>query len=82
MQKNNITEFPFLKGKEVEAQRTGEFYRIAWRMSKFMDELALPKELHDHLVELMIDQVLEAEHGAFSQGFLMGLETAWDADEP
>ena len=59
-------------------ERSPEFFRIAKQLSEHI--AGLP---NDKLVELMIQQVTEAERAAFSQGLRMGMEFSdWEANQP
>lgn len=64
-----------------EKERTEKFYQIARELSDFIKALPLDQPTNDHLVKLMIEQVEEAEHGAFIQGLKMGRDFAiWDSE--
>ncbi len=51
-----------------------EFYQAAKELSEFIHSLPLSAEDNDRLINLVIDQVCEAERGAFANGFRMGRE--------
>lgn len=66
----------------IEINRTEEFFRIAQELSDFIHTLPLSVEQNDKLVKLMIDQVQEAERGAFGQGLCMGTEyERWEQEK-
>lgn len=55
-----------------QKERTEKFFQTARQLSDFIKGLPLDQPANDRLVKLMIEQVEEAEHGAFIQGFKMG----------
>lgn len=59
-----------------EKERTEKFFQIARELSDFIKALPLDQPTNDRLVKLMIAQVEEAEHGAFTQGFGLGMDFA------
>lgn len=64
-------------------ERSPEFYRIAKQLSEHIARLPLSVPDNDKLVELMIQQVTEAERAAFNQGLRMGVEFSdWEANQP
>lgn len=64
-------------------ERSPEFFRIAKQLSEHIAGLPLSVPDNDKLVELMIQQVTEAERAAFSQGLRMGMEFSdWEANQP
>lgn len=64
-------------------ERSPEFFRIAKQLSEHIAKLPLSVPDNDKLVELMIQQVTEAERAAFSQGLRMGMEFSdWEANQP
>lgn len=66
-----------------QKERTEKFFQIAKQMSDFIKGLPLDQSTNDRLVKLMIEQVEEAEHGSFIQGFKMGRDYAiFDSDHP
>lgn len=60
----------------IEVERTEEFYKIARTLNDFIRDLPLTKSQNERLIELTIQQVLAAEHGAYNQGCRMGAEFA------
>lgn len=76
-----------IKGSEdvlgIVEERTEKFFQIARQLSDFIKGLPLDQPTNDHLVKMMIEQVEEAEFGAFIQGFKMGREFAeYEAGHP
>lgn len=68
-----------LKGTALVVERTADFFQIARQLSDFLAGLPLDRPANDRLVELMVEQVQQAEKGAFLQGFRMGMEfTGWE----
>lgn len=66
-----------------QKERTEKFFQIAKQLSDFIKGLPLDQPTNDRLVKLMIEQVEEAERGAFIQGFKMGRDFAiWDSEHP
>ncbi|MDY4508040.1 MAG: hypothetical protein SPD95_04890 [Candidatus Faecousia sp.] len=66
-----------------QKERTEKFFQIAKQLSDFIKSLPLDQSTNDRLVKLMIEQVEEAEHGSFIQGFKMGRDFAiWDSEHP
>lgn len=64
-----------------QKERTEKFFQTARQLSDFIKGLPLDQPTNDRLVKLMIEQVEEAEHGAFIQGFKMGRDfVIWDSD--
>ena len=64
-------------------ERTEKFFQIARELSDFIKGLPLDQPTNDRLVKMMIEQVEEAERGAFIQGFKMGRDFAiWDSEHP
>lgn len=56
----------------ITVERTPDFYQVARQLSDYIKALPLDQPTNDRLVSLIIDQVQQAEQGAFSQGFRMG----------
>ena len=74
---NFYIDFPI-----AQVERTERFFQIARQLSDYIKCLPLDQPTNDHLVQMMIEQVEEAEHGAFIQGFKMGMDFAlWDSHE-
>ena len=66
-----------------QKERTENFFQIAKQLSNFIKGLPLDQPTNDRFVKMMIEQVEEAERGAFIQGFKMGRDYAiWDPDHP
>lgn len=74
---NQAEEIP-----SIVVKRTGEFYQAAKELSEFIHSLPLSAENNNRLIDLMVDQVCEAERGAFVQGFRMGREFDQWEDSP
>lgn len=60
----------------IEIERTADFQTIARQLSDSLKALPLSQEENDRFIQLMVEQVQEAERGAFMQGFKMGKEYA------
>ena len=64
---------------EIGIERTADFFDAAQQLSKFIHGLPLEQPTNDRLVALMVEQVQQAEKGAFFQGFRMGMGLAeWE----
>ena len=61
------------KAPVLEIERTPEFYEVATALSDYVNALNLDAGRNNELVRLMLDQVKEAEMGAFSHGFRLGV---------
>lgn len=59
---------------DIEKQRTDEFLNIARRLSALIGGLNLSPHDNNRLVDTIIEQVEEAEQGAFEQGFKIGYD--------
>lgn len=57
----------------LERERTPEFFEAARALSDYVAGLELDAGRNNELVRLMLDQVTEAEKGAFAQGFKLGV---------
>lgn len=57
----------------LERERTAEFLEAAKVLGDYVNALDLDAGKHNELVRLMLDQVTEAEKGAFAQGFKLGM---------
>ena len=64
---------PHKEEPTLERERTPEFYEAAKALSDYVNALNLDAGRHNELVRLMLDQVKEAEMGAFSHGFRLGV---------
>lgn len=58
----------------IQVERTEQFLQTARELSVFIQGLPLNSQENDKLISLVIRQVVEAERGAFIQGFRMGME--------
>ncbi|MGE8000868.1 hypothetical protein ACQKOF_19770 [Lysinibacillus sp. NPDC093190] len=70
----DVINFPDLDNVFIEIKRTEAFIQTANELSAFLKALPLSREDNDRLVALMVQNVREAEKGAFLQGFSMGYE--------
>lgn len=58
-------------------ERTPEYFQASKQLGSFIKDLPLDELTAHRLVELTVDQIQAAEHGALLQGFKMGLEYAF-----
>jgi hypothetical protein len=63
-----------IEGAAIVIERTPDFFQVAQQLSEFIYGLPLDQPTNDRLVALMVDQVQQAEKGAFAHGFRMGME--------
>ncbi|HMM07195.1 MAG TPA: hypothetical protein PKD52_11105 [Clostridiales bacterium] len=56
----------------VKIERTKVFDEVANSLSKYINNLPLSSEQNDHLIKLIINQIQEAEQGAFIYGIRIG----------
>ena len=63
-----------IEGAAIAIERTPDFFQVAQQLSEFIYGLQLDQPTNDRLVALMVDQVQQAEKGAFAHGFRMGME--------
>ena len=61
-------------GSSIAIERTPDFFQMAQQLSEFVRSLPLDQPTNDRLVALMVDQVQQAEKGAFVHGYRMGME--------
>ena len=71
-----------LQGAAIAVERTPDFFQVAQQLSDFIKELPLDQPTNDRLIALMVEQVHQAEEGAFSQGFRMGCEFSGHETRP
>lgn len=65
--------------REIGIERTADFFDAAQQLSEFIHGLPLDQPTNDRLVALMVEQVQQAEKGAFFHGFRMGMDFAeWE----
>ena len=64
---------PHKEEPTLERERTPEFYEAAKALSDYVNALDLDAGKNNELVRLMLDQVVEAEKGAFAHGFKLGM---------
>ena len=62
-----------IEGVAIAIERTPDFFQVAQQLSEFIHGLPLDQTTNDRLVALMVDQVQQAERGAFAHGFRMGM---------
>ena len=70
----DVINFPDLDNVFIEIKRTEAFIQTANELSAFLKALPLSHEDNNRLVALIVQNVREAEKGAFLQGFSMGYE--------
>lgn len=63
-----------IEGAAIAIERTQIFFQVAQQLSDFIYGLPLDQPTNDRLVALMVDQVQQAEKGAFAHGFRIGME--------
>lgn len=63
-----------IEGAAIAIERTPYFFQVAQQLSEFIYGLQLDQPTNDRLVALMVDQVQQAEKGAFAHGFRTGME--------
>lgn len=64
---------------EIGIERTADFFDTAQQLSEFIHGLPLDQPTNDRLVALMVEQVQQAEKGAFFHGFRMGMDfSEWE----
>ena len=63
-------------------ERTAEFFLSAQQLSEFIHNLPLDQSDNDRLIALMVEQVQQAEKGAFEHGFRFGVECCRHGLEP
>lgn len=62
----------------VSIERTPEFYQASQQLAELIKGLPLDELTAHKLVELLVEQMKAAEHGALLQGFRKGLEYAFE----
>ncbi|WP_313150106.1 hypothetical protein [Lysinibacillus capsici] len=70
----NVINFPDLENASIKIEWTEAFKQVANELSDFLKALPLNHEDNDRLVALMVQNVREAEKGAFLQGISMDYE--------
>ena len=63
-----------IEGAAIAIERTPDFFQVAQQISEFIYGLPLDQPTNDRLVALMVDQLQQAEKGAFAHGFRIGME--------
>lgn len=77
---DNVVEFPNIGDIAIEIPRSEHFEEIAIELSEFIKRLPLSAEDNDGLIELIIKQINEAEHTAFTTGISLGIEIGQSED--
>lgn len=70
---DNVISFEDAQNDAIAIERSEEFVAIASKISAHLNALPLDSEQHNRLVELICDQVKEAELTAFRQGLDVGI---------
>jgi len=65
----------------IEIPRTEEFHKAAEALSRFIKELPLSNSDNAELIELIIEQVLEAERSGYKFGIKLAGEVYEHKDE-
>jgi len=65
---------PIVNDDVIEVRRTPEFTAIAHRVSGHLNSLPLTSEQHNRLVDLVVEQITEAETAALQQGIHLGIQ--------
>ena len=68
-----IIEFPKAE-PVITIERSEKFINAAYAAAEFIEALPLSAEQYDTLLELISNQIIAAERGAFAQGLHMGLD--------
>ena len=77
MQKTNEYEtVQDMEDSAIVIDRTPDFFLSAQQLSEFIHNLPLDQSDNDRLIALMVEQVQQAEKGAFEHGFRFGVEAA------
>lgn len=63
-----------IEGAAIAIERTPDFFQVVQQLSEFIHGLSLDQHTNDRLIALMVNQVHQAEKGAFAHGFRMGME--------
>ena len=78
-----MTDYEMNEYEGIQIERTEGFTQKAKQLSDFVAALPLDTQTNDRLVELMVEQVKEAELGAFAQGLRIGHEySEYEASHP
>lgn len=77
---NNIINLPS-KDQCIEFERTESFYKAARELGDYIKGLPLTTKDNDRLIFLMIEQIQQAEQGAFERGFEMGVKLLKNIDK-
>lgn len=73
---NKIMNVEEAMNREIEIERTADFFNTAQQLSEFIHGLPLDQPTNDRLVAMMVEHVQQAEKGAFFHGFRMGIDFA------
>lgn len=83
MQKTNESEtIRDMEDSAIVIDRTPDFFLSAQQLSEFIHNLPLDQSVNDRLIALMVEQVQQAEKGAFDHGFRLGVECYRHGLEP
>ena len=83
MQKTNEYEtVQDMEDSAIVIDRTPDFFLSAQQLSEFIHNLPLDQSDNDRLIALMVEQVQQAEKGAFEHGFRFGVECCRHGLEP
>lgn len=77
---NNIINLPS-KDSCIEFERKESFHKAARELGDYIKGLPLTAKDNDRLMYLMIEQIHEAEQGAFERGFEMGIKLLKNMDK-
>lgn len=73
----NTNEYETVQDMEdstIVIERTPDFFMSAQQLSEFIHSLPLDQSNNDQLITLVVEQVQQAEKGAFDCGFRLGVE--------
>lgn len=73
----NTNEYETVQDMEdsiIVIERTPDFFMSAQQLSEFIHNLPLDQSDNVRLIALMVEQVQQAEKGAFDHGFRLGVE--------
>lgn len=77
MEKTVATNYEEEMNGVVSIERTPEYFQASQQLARFIKSLPIDELTAHRLVELTVEQIKAAEHGALLQGFKMGLEYAF-----
>lgn len=70
----NIDDFE--RDYAVETEKTDKYYQTAKELSDYLLSLPLSHEDNEHVIDLIVKHVHEAERSGYLNGFKMGKEFA------